>query len=106
MCENLSTTLCNIQVQKNEVMSPHELFFGNLPSYAKHLHVFGQMGVVLDGTAATLKDKLQSKGVKKMFLGYSRYHSHDVYRMYNIETGRVSVTRDVRWLNELVGDHN
>ena len=105
-CANLSTALWNIQVQKNEVMSPHEIFFGHLPSYANHLHVFGQMGVVLDGTASTMKDKSLSKGVKKMFVGYSHYHSHDVYRMYNIETGRVSVTQDLRWLNELVGDIN
>lgn len=72
-CANLSKDLWNIQVQKNEVMCPHEFVFGLLPSYAKHLHVFGQMGVGLDGTASTLQDKLKSKGVKKMFVGYSRY---------------------------------
>lgn len=103
-CANLSTDLWNIQVQRGEVMSPHELFFGTLPTYVKHLHVFGQMGVVLNNAASTLQDKLQSKGIKKMFVGYSRYHSHDVFRMYNVDTGRVSVTRDVRWLDELIGD--
>ena len=103
-CANISTDLWNIQVQKGEVMSPCELFFGSLPRYAKHLHVFGQMGIVLNGTASTLQNKLKSKGIKKMFVGYSRFHTHDVYRMYNLDTGSVSVTRDIRWLDELVGD--
>ena len=103
-CANISTDLWNIQVQQDQVISPHELFFGSLPKYSRHLHVFGQMGIVLDGSASTLKDKLKNKGVKKMFVGYSRLHSHDVCRMYNLDTGRVSVTRDIRWLDQLIGD--
>ena len=62
------------------------------------------MGIVLDGSASMLKDKLKNKGVKNMFVGHSRFHSHDVYRMYNLDTGRVSITRDIRWLDQLICD--
>ena len=103
-CANVSNDLWNIQVQKDEENSPHELFFGNLPAYAHNLQVFGKAGVVLKGGKKTIKAKLTSRGDRKYFVGYSKQHGHDVYRMWNPQTGRVSVTRDIRWLNRFLGD--
>ena len=34
-----------------------------------------------------------------MFVGYADDHSRDVYRLLNIHTKRIIMSRDVRWLN-------
>ena len=103
-CANTASDLWNIQVQANETRCPHQLFYGNMPRYAYNLQIFGQAGIVLRPGKKTIKGKLTSRGDKKYFVGYARDHSHDVYRMYNPETGRVSITRDIRWLDTLIGD--
>eukprot|EP00977_Amphora_coffeiformis_P021744 scaffold9820_cov84-Amphora_coffeaeformis.AAC.1 len=38
-----------------------------------------------------------------MMLGYSDVHSSKVYRMLNLETERVILTRDIIWLNKYWG---
>ena len=103
-CANIQTDLWNIQVQKDQDKSPHELFFDTLPQYAHNLQIFGQAGVVLKSGKKSIKAKLTSRGDRKYFVGYAKNHSHDVYRMWNPTTGRVSVTRDIRWLDRFIGD--
>ena len=34
-----------------------------------------------------------------MFVGYADDHSRDVYKLLNIHTKRIIISRDVRWLN-------
>ena len=36
-----------------------------------------------------------------MFLGYATDHPEDIYRMLNLETKKVIITRDVKWLNKM-----
>ena len=36
-----------------------------------------------------------------MFVGYADDNSRDVYRFLNIHTMKISISRDVRWLNIL-----
>ena len=36
-----------------------------------------------------------------MFLGYAADHPEDTYRMLNLETKKVIITRDVKWLNKM-----
>ena len=103
-CVNTASDLWNIQVQKKEHVSPYQQFFGALPSYARHLQVFGRASIVLRPGKKNIKAKLKSKGDKKYFVGYAKNHSHDVYRMFNPESGRVSITRDILWLDRLIGD--
>ena len=91
-------------IQEGETKSPHELFYGNQSRYAHNLQVFGQAGIVWTGSKNSLKAKFKSKCIKKYFVGYAKDHSSDVYRMYSTETGRVSVTRNIRWSDILVGD--
>ena len=103
-CANVSSDLYNIQVQKHQDRCPHELFYGSIPMYARNLQIFGQAGVVLKGGTKPLKAKLKSRGVRKYFVGYAKQHNYDVYRMWDPSTGRVSVTRDIRWLDSMLGD--
>ena len=103
-CASTASDLYNIQVQKGETRSLYELFYDDQPRYAHNLQIFGQAGIVLTDSKKSLKAKLKSKGIKKYFVGYAKDHSHDVYMMYNTETGKVSVTRNIRWLETMIGD--
>ena len=41
--------------------------------------------------------------MSSIFVCYSDQHAAGTYRMYNIETGKVIVTRDVQWLDKKYG---
>jgi len=103
-CANTSGDLFNIQTHQADHKSPYEAFYGTLPPFARNLRTFGQLGVVLSSSISQFKAKLKSRGVVRYFVGYAKNHAHDVYRMYNKHTGRVSVTRDIRWLDKQIGD--
>ena len=49
--------------------------------------------------------KLDNKGFDAMFLGYSDEHANGVCRMMNLNTRKISITRDVKWLNKMHYDH-
>jgi hypothetical protein len=61
-----------------------------------HLLTFGEMGVVRD--VSTGKEKLQDRGNTCMCVGYATQHAGNVYRILNLETGRLRLSRDVQWL--------
>ena len=103
-CASTAGLLFNIQSKQADEKSPHEQMYNRLPAYARNLKQFGRLGAVLTSSKSTLKAKLQSRGIVKYFVGYAPAHAHYVYRMYNPDTGRVSVTRDIRWMNRLIGD--
>ena len=69
------------------------------PKFTKHMRVWGESGVVKVKKVGT--PKLANRGVNCMFVGYASEHAGDCYRMYNEDTQRVHVTRDVRWLNRM-----
>ena len=48
-----------------------------------------------------MKMKLDNKGTIFYFEGYSLNHTGDVFRMYNHRTGKISITRDLKWLNKM-----
>ena len=45
--------------------------------------------------------KIQDKGLTCMFLGYSLEHAGNCYRMYNPSTGKLHISRDVKWSNRM-----
>jgi hypothetical protein len=54
------------------------------------------MGVVT--TKDEIQAKLKSRGSTFMFVGYSFDHANDVYRILNLNSKRITQTRDVIWL--------
>ena len=64
-----------------------------------HLRTFEETGVVKDNKKK-LYSKLEDKGIVCLFLGYAEDHPEDTYRMLNLETKKVIITRDVKWLNK------
>jgi hypothetical protein len=73
---------------------------------SQHLHdkleIFGEVGVV------TSKDKIQAKlinrGTTRKFVGYTGHHSKDVYRMSNLTTNSLIISRDIICLNKTYGE--
>ena len=104
-CASGATFLDGILVENSKDKCRHEKFYGTMPSFSKNLRVFGEMGVVLDQQNRKIKQKLSNRGKTHIFVGYSSRHSSDVYRMYNLETKRVTVTRDIRWLGMTYGKY-
>ena len=72
---------------------------GQNPSFAKHLHTWGEAGTVKVRTKTT--PKFSDRGVQCVFIGYALGHSGDTYRMWDPKTGGVHVTRDVIWLRRM-----
>ena len=76
-----------------------EHFGDEIPRFARNLRIWGEAGVV------SLRDlktpKIGDKGLVCMFVGYALQHPSDCYRMYNCKTGRIHVTRDVKWLHKM-----
>ena len=62
------------------------------------MRTWGEAGVV------TLRDrkksKIQDKGTT-CIVGYALDHTGDCYRMYNPETSKIHLTRDIKWLNRM-----
>ena len=79
-------------------MSPCERFYKKQPPYSKHLRFFGEKGVVTKNPGPTIKSKLDDRGIECMFLGYAKGHAGDVYRMLNLKTRKVIISRDVQWM--------
>jgi hypothetical protein len=93
-----ATKLDNILNEKGEP-SPYEKFYNKSPDFEKHLRTFGELGVVTINPGQGIKAKLADRGTTCMFVGYPRDHAGNVYRMLNLQTKKILVTRDVKWLN-------
>jgi hypothetical protein len=68
----------------------------------RHLKPFGTLGVVK--TAKKIQSKLKDKGTPMLYLGPAPNHAKDVCTMYNLQTRRTVVTRDIRWMGMMYGD--
>ena len=102
-CASTATHLDNIIVSKTSEKCSYERFHGKKSKMVQHLRAFGEIGIVLKQKGKSMKGKLNDRGKPYIFVGYSDQHSGDVYRMYNPSTGKVSNTRDVRFLNMTYG---
>jgi transposase InsO family protein len=101
-----ATKLENAISSENAGKSPHELFFGKSPSYLRELQYFGHMCIVKESHRGKMIGKLDNRGTLCMFLGYSSNHSGDTYRLLNLKTYKVILSRDVTWLNKTYGDYH
>ena len=76
-----------------------EHWLGKLPKFTKYLRTWGEAGVVKTRSLAT--PKVADRGVPCMFVGYSKNHPGDTYRMYDPATGGIHDIRDVIWLRRM-----
>ncbi|MFN7263265.1 MAG: reverse transcriptase domain-containing protein [Cyanobacteriota bacterium] len=93
-----ATKLDTIMNEKGQ-KSPYHQFYGEDPQFEKHLRTFGEVGVMTLKPGKTIKSKLGDRGIKCLFLGYAANHAGNVYRVLNLATNMVMISRDVKWLN-------
>ena len=84
---------------KGKMATRFEHYSGGNPKFAQHLRTWGEAGVVHLKKIGT--PKLTERGVTCMMVGYAIGHAGDVYRMYDPNTNRVHLTRDIKWLNRM-----
>jgi hypothetical protein len=72
---------------------------GKLPSFVQYLRKWGEAEVVKLQTSTT--PKIYDRGKVCMFVGYSRNHAGDTLHMWDPETKRVHLSRDIVWLNKM-----
>jgi len=68
--------------------------------YINNLHLFGEIRISVDPKFKKIHAKLQNKGQLCMMLGPAEHHGSDTFRMLNIATKKVVITRDILWLNK------
>jgi hypothetical protein len=88
----------SIEVQ-GEFKSRIEHWDGKLPKFCQHLRKWGKAGVVKLRTVTT--PKIYDRGKVCMFVGYSPNHNGDTLRMWDPDTKRVHLSRDIVWLNKM-----
>ena len=98
-CANTATKNENVSVR--DVNPPFTKFHGRDSRIVPHLHRFGEMGVVT--TKKKIQGKIETTGKVAIFVGYAENHSGDTFRMFNPETKKILISRDVRWLNKVYG---
>jgi hypothetical protein len=92
-----ATKLDTIMNDKGE-KSPYQQFYNESPLFEQHLKTFGQVGIMTLKPGSAIKSKLGDRGIKCLFLGYAANHAGNVYRVLNVETNMVMISRDVKWL--------
>jgi hypothetical protein len=97
-CFSTATMLSNMAVN-NGNESAYQKFYGSdkEPKWFRHLKPFGLIGYAAN--RVDIVSKLEHRSSKVMFVGYSDEHEGGCYRLYKFETGRIILSRDVRWTN-------
>lgn len=104
-CANTATKLDNILVNGTGGVTPYMQLYGKSPGYETNLRKFGEIGIVTKTNMTKVRSKLEDRGEPCMFIGYADKHAGNVYRMLNLRTNRVWVTRDIIWLTKMYGEY-
>ena len=99
-----ATKLSNKVVDNKNNKSAQEKYYGKKEkSDANKLKSFGELGIVTDKPGAGIKNKLSNRGRICMFVGYAKGHAENVYQMYNLQTKKILLTRDIIWTKRFYG---
>ena len=100
-CEVISTAtkLDNIMVRKERTKPPFTLFYNDEAKYTKFLRSFGELAVIAISDGKKMRSKLDTRGRTGIFVGYADIHAGNVYRLINIQTKKIILSRDIQWLN-------
>ena len=103
---NTAIDMNNIIVNQLDGKTPHEVVTGKdtFPRYAKQLRRFGEVGIILN-KRGQLKSKMLDRGTLAIMVGYHRQSAEGVYRMLNLDTHKITQTRDVRWTQQMYFEH-
>ena len=102
---NVCVDLDNILVNNKSEKSSYQAFYkiSKDPDYVKHLRQFGEVTFVLK-RGNNIKSKISDCGKNAIMVGYVRNSTGDTHRMLNLDTQRVTNTRDIKWINKVYGE--
>jgi hypothetical protein len=75
-----------------------------LPRFVQCLRKWREVGVVKLRSSTT--PKIFDRGKVCIFVGYTPNHAADTLRMWDPDTKRVHLTRDIVWLNKMFFNNN
>ena len=87
---NMSSTMAN-----EDKMSPNSKFNNEDDLNITNMQPFGRIGFVT--IRNKMKRKLSKRSFKAIMVGIPKHHSNDNYYMYNPETKRIIISRDIKW---------
>ncbi len=94
------TQVENTLIQEKGEKSSHEKFWRKEAPHTQHLRIPLEIGIA--SNLKKKKAKLDNRGEKMTFLGHADDHAGDVCQFWNPKTGKVIISRDVRWTNTIV----
>ncbi len=98
-----ATVLQNSLVSQQGAMSPYHQFFGKRrTSILDTVQRFGEICIVANQGA--IMNKMQNRGKHCIWLGFADNHASKCYRLLNLETKRIVISRDVIFLDKSFGD--
>ena len=74
---------------------PLENFYGENTKIMGLFSDFGHIGYITK--QEKFKKQMTDKQIKAIMVGYDKNHTRDIYKLYNPETKRVIMDRDVNW---------
>ena len=98
------TDLDNLIIDKEEDVPSHKQFIGEDFKWSRNLRTFGEICVLTRHDKA-LKGKIKNRGRLCMFVGYAKDHSGDVFRLLNLKTKKILMSRDVTWIGKTYGEY-
>jgi len=90
----MANILENITLNPKQTKTPFEIFTGRKLRLYGMMIEFGRIGYV---KIPEKQRNWEAKAVKCVMVGYAPDHTEDTYRLYNMDTGKIIQSRDVRW---------
>ncbi len=102
-CAATTTHVENLIVTPNKSTPAYQQFYGEESKIAKELKTFSEVGIVHD--AQKIQGKLADRGSICSFVVYATSHASKTYKMFNIESKAVWISRDIKWMNQVYGNY-
>jgi hypothetical protein len=83
----------------NKKLTQFEHWENQLPRFVKNLREWGEAGIVKLRTSTT--PKIYDRGKPCKFVGYCLNHAGDTSRMWDPDTKRVHLSRDIVWTGRM-----
>jgi hypothetical protein len=95
---NMAKEAEKMSLKVGKTVPPFKELFGLKPKNIWNLRRFGEVGIAKKGP--DIQSKMANSGIAVMYLGHAKDHGQEVYCPFNVDTRRVVLSRDVRWLDQ------
>ena len=93
----------NSMATTRSLTSSDEIFFGKKPTILPYMVEFGRIGYVTIRNN-NIKKQTDERDIKDIIVGYTKRYSGDTYRIFNPNTKRIILTRDIKWAKWKITD--